>query len=70
MREADTEMQHCGGGMSHSGEEVRHGHALLGGCNICRIAKLGPKISSTREECKKPFAIHHLESFIVIAKRN
>lgn len=58
------------GVMSHSGEEVRHGRALLGDCNICRIAKLGPKISSAPEEYKKPLAAHHLESSIVIAKRS
>lgn len=58
------------GVMSHSGEEVGHSRALLGDCNICRIAKLGPKISSAPEEYKKPFAVHHLESSIVIAKRS
>lgn len=46
MHKADIEVQHCGG-MSNSGEEVRHSSALLGGSNICGIAKLGPKVSST-----------------------
>ena len=53
--------------MSDWGEKVRHSSALLGGYNIRTIAKRGPKVSSTQEECKEPFAIHHLESFIVIA---
>lgn len=69
MHEADIEMQHCGE-MSNLREEVRHSSALLGGYNTCSIAKLGPKVSSTHDECSKPFAICHLESFIVIAKWN
>lgn len=67
MHEADIETQHCKE-MSNSGEKVRHSSALLDGYNIGGIAKPGPKVSRAHDECNKPFAIHHLESFIVIAK--
>lgn len=45
MHKADIEMQHRGE-MSNSGEEVGHSSALLGGSNICGIAKPGPRVSS------------------------
>lgn len=56
------------GGMGNSGEEVGHSSALLGGKNLHRITELSPKVSHAREERNKPFTMHHLESFIVIAK--
>lgn len=35
---------------------------------MCRIIALSPGVSHAHEERNKPFTIHHLESFIVIAK--
>ena len=61
------------GGVPTPGEEVRHSNALLGGYDICSIAKVGLKVSSTHDKCKKPFLMERiidLESFIVIAKRS
>lgn len=68
MREADVARQGCKGVMSDSGEGVRHSSALRGGSNICAIAKPGPQSRSTCDGSNKPFAMHHLESFIVTAK--
>lgn len=55
MQEADTEMQHCGENVSFQGGSQGTTVHFLGGCNIGRITKPGPEISSTPEECKKPF---------------
>lgn len=67
MREAEIDTRHSRG-TSHSGEEIRHSSALRGGYDICGVAKAGPKVRSTQDQCDKPLSIHHLESFVVIAK--
>lgn len=52
-------MHHCRG-TSNSGEAVRHSSALLGGYNICGIAKRGPKVSSTHDECNLQYTTWRL----------
>jgi hypothetical protein len=68
MHEADFEMQLSRVEMSNSGEEVRHGGTLVGEGDKCRITAPSPGVSHADKESNKPFTIHHLESFIVIAK--